>query len=205
VTASGQHYWTLTRWIGGFVFGGLVVTQIRDWVAEAFRWRRRGFWVGESPCAGTRSSSTIARRRGTAGFRELPDNPLKQGQAIVIVAQTPVDVPKTAEYRAVSVLQGDPSSEKSLGAARLAKARSVTLVSAWPKLEDHDRRRFLRDDAANTRTIETLRIIDSVRRHNDQISIRAELHLRKNEPAARKAVGIRIEIIYAEDLRAAAA
>jgi hypothetical protein len=205
VTTSGQHYWTLTRWIGGFVFGGLVVTQIREWLGRGIQMAQAWLLGWGKPLRGHAIILNDCPEERDRWIRELPDNPLKQGQAIVIVAQTPVDVPKTAEYRVVSVLQGDPSSEKSLRAARLAKARSVTLVSVWPKLEDHDRRRFLREDAADTRTIETLKIIDSVRRHNDEISIRAELYLRKNEAAARKAVSIKIEIIWPEDLRAAAA
>ena len=138
-------------------------------------------------------------------IRGLPGNPLKQGEAIVIVAQTPVDLPKTPEYRAVTVLQGDPSSKRTLRAVRLAKARSVTLVSAWPNPKQPDRRKFLHDDAADTLTIETLRVIDSVRRQNKKITIRAELQLRKNEPEAMAAVRIPIEIIWDEHLRAAAA
>src|SRR5215831_16601350 len=116
VTASGQQYWTLTRWIGGFVFGGLVVTQIRDWVGRGIQMAQAWLLGWGMPRRGHAIILNDCPKEREGWIRGLPGNPLKQGEAIVIVAQTPVELPETAEYRAVSVLQGDPSSEKSLRA-----------------------------------------------------------------------------------------
>lgn len=209
VTKTGQLYWTVWRWVAGFFFWGMVITQFRRWIGRKLRIFQSWLISLSQPRRHPPALSDVVGQAVILNnhpektqelIRDLQAGPRAEGQAILIVAQTPVNLPALPEYAGVKVVQGEPSNEKWLRRAHVEKARSITIVSAWPN-PNPERRRFLRGDLADSRTIEALRAIRSVCGKNHPTLIRAELQLRKNGPAAQDAAGGGIEIIYEEDSR----
>ena len=206
VTAVGQHYWTLCRGIAGFLFGGIVIAQFRQWASRGNQ-IAKDWLLGFGQPLRARGHAIILNnlpKKTEELIRELQANPSTDGQSIVIVAQGPVEKPPW--YRDVRVVQGDPASAKRLREAQIKKTRSVTVFSAWPNPDPGDRRKFLRGDEADSRTNEALRAIRSICGKNWRFpKYVAEVRLRKNIDAARDAAGMPVEIICEEDTRAAAA
>src|SRR5262249_10298848 len=109
LTAIGQRYWKLCTWIGFFLFGGIVITQVHQWVGQGIQIAKDWLSGLGQPLRLGGHAIILNNRPGKTEelIRELQGNPSTDGQSILIVAPGPVDL-TPAWYRDVRVVQGDP-------------------------------------------------------------------------------------------------
>ncbi len=110
-----------------------------------------------------------------------------RAQPIVVVSQKPPQLPGKPAYQDAQFVHGEPTCEECLQRARVSEADSIRIVSAWPNPNPTDRRRFLRGDLADGRTIQAVRAIHSLCGERKGVKIVVELKLRKNRRAALEA------------------
>jgi TRAP transporter TAXI family solute receptor len=127
----------------------------------------------------------------------------KRKTHIVVVSEARLELPDRPEFKLVYSVLGDPRQEQTLREAHAADAHSVTILSAWPVIDAHERRKTIDPDVADTRTIGTIQAVRTLCRkegRNEEVCITAEIRARRNCDLARHAcTGGKLEIICVED------
>ena len=209
LTSADQLYWNVCKGIALLIVGGMLVPSIRTSLGP-----KLGTWVkewllglGQPHTAATRVSARHDHRviincspRAEDLIRNLRSAGGAEGKPIVVVSERPMKFPRGPEYRGVQAVQGDPTSEECLHKAGVAQARSVAILSAWPPADPNDRRKHLRGDLADARTIQALRAVCNFCGPSGRVELIAELKSQKNRPAAQEAAhGAPVRIICEED------
>jgi len=122
---------------------------------------------------------------------------------VVVISEKRAEFANKSGDADVQEVHGEPTCEGCLREARVSEARLIAIISAWPNPNSPpDRRKFLRDDLADQRTIQAVRTIRTICSPSESAKIRAELQSRENARTAEEAAqGMPIEFIYREICR----
>jgi uncharacterized protein len=140
-------------------------------------------------------------------IRQLHGADVEKQVPIVVVARDPVRFPHDPVFHDSLSVVGDPNDTECLKKARITKAHSVTILSAWTTTEGNERRKTLDVDAADAKTILTvlaIRALTSEKQSRSDLPITAEIRSSRNVSAAQTAGrGGPTEIICVEHFGAA--
>jgi len=199
VTPDGQWAVEITRWVSLVLFGGFATPVIRDWL-RAVGPRLMNWLLGRRPVPRTLKDHIVMLNRSPRTdnwIKEWHAPAKKSKRPIVVVTQKREVFPAKAEYGRIVSVVGDPNSVDCLREVRVAQAHSVAITSAWPPASP-DRRKWLRGDEADVKTIlaiRTIRELCSEQTPPPTVPITAEIRARQNFAEAERVGGSQTRIV----------
>ena len=208
LTENGQTIQRIGQWIVGVVLlGGVFAPFVtRKLLPQglsrlALRMMRRGavreklnghvVLINHSP----RTNDLIKQLHASRIRKRLP---------IVVIAHADVSLAPEPEFNDVFTVIGDITEKAVWEKAQIERAHSVAILSAWPPPDPNDRRKFLRGDPADSKTILAIQALcDFLSTSATSVAIPtvAELRSRKHFRAAQLAAHDEdISLICEEDL-----
>jgi TRAP-type uncharacterized transport system substrate-binding protein len=191
LTPTGQHYWQICRGAAIFIVGGMLFPSVQKSVGPRLRRRVRRWLLA----LGQPKKAASAAGSGHSVVINPPHDDLDDSvrigstegiESMVVISERPVIVPPLPPHVGVTVIEGDPTIDECLRSAGIPGARSVTICSDWPSPDPTDRRKHLRGDLADARTIQTLRAVHRLCGRGP-VRLIAELKSQKNRSAAYQA------------------
>lgn len=201
LTRDGQSAIKITSWASLLLFGGFVTPLIRQGV-RALSPRLASWMLGRRPLPKDLNNHILMLNRSARAediIKELRARDRDSECQIVVVAERAADLPPTKEYRHVYFLVGDPTDKDCLKDARAVQARSVTILSAWRPPDPQDRRRWLRGDQADSKTIHAIRLIQGLCAEQNPgrtVPITAEIRTKQYADEAVKAGGEQTRVVF---------
>jgi len=139
-------------------------------------------------------------------IRQLHAQRIRNKRPVVVVSHSPVSFSSEAEFNDVFTVTGDVIDKAVLVEAQVERAHSVAILSAWPPPDPNDRRKYLRGDPADSKTVLGIQAVygflsTTVPTGTGAVSIVAELKSRKRFGEAKLAARDNgINLICEEDL-----
>jgi len=137
-------------------------------------------------------------------IRQLHARQIRNKRPIVLVTHAAVSFSSEPEFDSVLTVVGDIADRAVLDQAQISRAHSLAILSAWPPPDPNDRRKFLRGDPADSRTIlaiQAVREFFAADKASIHVPITDELKSRKNLRAAYLAASDEdVNLICEEDL-----
>jgi TRAP-type uncharacterized transport system substrate-binding protein len=208
LTENGQTTQRIGQWIVGVVLlGGVFAPFVtRELVPRglseiSMRMMRRGVVKGK-----LKDHIVIINHSPHADdlIRRLHSPRVRNKREVVVISPSPIPLPSEPEFNNVFTAVGDVTDKSVLMGAQVDRAYSVAILSAWPPIDPNDRRKFLRGDQADSKTIIAIQsVCDALSNAAPPITlpIVAELKSRKHIRAAQLAArNDNISLVCDEDL-----
>jgi uncharacterized protein len=208
LTPNGQQTILVLKWLGVLLVGGFLSPLIRKMMAADLRGPFIA-WLQGRPLMQKDITGHIVivnwDGRGREIVRQLRKAPGSAERAVVVLTPARVDFSDDDCLGDVIGVVGDSTQGQCLEKARIAFAHSVTILSAWEPSDQHDRRRFVDRDVADTKTIQTLRAIRDLCAGQElppRLAATAEIRSSSNRREAEHAAGdiIQLEVVCVDAL-----
>jgi hypothetical protein len=191
LTEDGQTVQKVGQWFVGVVLlGGVFAPLATQKLVPQGLSRLSRLMMRRGPVTGRLENHIVIINRSPRaddGIRQLHSQVIRNKRTIVLVTPSAVSLPSEPEFDSVLTVVGDIADKSVLDQAQTLRAQSIAVLSAWPPPDPNDRRRFLRGDAADNKTILAIRAIREFfvsDKASNHIPIIAELRSRKNLRAA---------------------
>ena len=195
LTPNGQLTIQVLKWLGLFLVGGFFSPLIRKVMAADLRGPFIA-WLQGRPLMQKDITGHIViinwDDRGREIVRQLRTAPGGGERVVVVLTTERVDFADDDWLGDVITIIGDSAQGECLEKARISFADSVTILSAWKSSDQHDRRRSVDRDVADTKTIQTLRAIRDLCAGQDpppRLAVTAEIRSSSNRREAEHAAG----------------
>ncbi len=203
VTREGQKWLRRMSWVSLALLGAFFTPLLRK-VLQAEVHMYLDSWKTGSVPKGWKDHIVILNRNSYTDsvVRQLQSSDLHSQRCIAVVAHGEFHFDH--KDKRVRFIPGDPSEEECLNQAAVGRAHSVIILSAWQPADSSESGKKVDADAADKKTISTIRTIRSLCAKQDSprvVRITAEIRAKKNREAAEKAGdGGEIEIICAGEI-----
>jgi len=208
LTEDGQMTQRVGQWIAGVVLlGGVLAPLATQKLVPQGILRLSRIMLRRGPVTGRLENHIVIINRSPRAddvIRHLHAQQIRNKRPIVLVTHAEVSFSSEPEFDSVQSVVGDIADNAILNQAQITRAHSLTILSAWPPPDPNDRRKFLRGDSADSKTIltiQTVREFLAADKDCARVPINAELKSRKNLRAAYLAANdADVNLICEEDL-----